>query len=168
MTVSTEDGSAEITALTSVGKGGWVRGTVYRDGTAAVIAVDTLESSRFLVICSAKGGSWLAPTMVNGSTTGSTRPEFTRPPTYISDLNLSQTALLGLERPAWAWIACSGIAARDATDIEVASSIDKMWAKVDGDGFFLALVKAEWGERLKVSVQTQGGQLITVQPYTGS
>ncbi len=164
VTVPTEDGSAEITALSSVGKGGWVRGTVYRDGIAAAIAIDTLESSRFLVICLAKEEGWLAPTMVSGSTIGSTRPELTQPPTFISDLNSSQMAPPGLQRPAWAWIACSGIAARDATDIEVESSIDKMSAKVDSDGFFLALVKAGWGERLRVSIQTQGGQRVTVQP----
>ena len=116
------------------------------------------------MICLAEAGDWVAPTLVNGSTVGSAQPEVTQPPIVVSDLTSSQTAAAGSERPTWAWIACSGVAAKDVVDVDVASSIDKVSVPVNDDGFFLALVKAGWGERLNVSVLTQDGRRVAAQP----
>lgn len=156
--------SAEELALASVGGSGRVRGSAYREGVAAVIAVDTPESSRFLVICHAIDGNWIAPSLMNANAVGAARPEFTRAPTYISDLSSSQTAAPGPERPAAAWSACAGIAAKDAAAVKVTTHMDSTLVEVGSDGFFLALIKSGWGEQLKLTVRTGDGHEVQVEP----
>ncbi len=151
--------SAESAALTRI------RGFVYAaGGDAAAVAIDTEGCRRFLVIFLFIDGHWVAPSLLNSSSIDSARPTSTQPPNNIADLSAAQTAPPGPERPAIAWMACAGTAAKDALFVEVTSLTDSAQVAVGEDGFFLALITAGWAERLQLFVHTKPGERIPVRP----
>lgn len=67
-------------------------------------------------------------------------------------------------RPTTGWKWASGTAARQVTEVEVASSLDLRTTKVErDDGDFVVLILAPWDEEPKVTAVTRRGDRLRLQ-----
>lgn len=149
--------------------GGRVRGIAEREH-AIVVALETARRTLCRVIFLESSGLWRPPNMLSSGPVGAVRPSVSssRWEHGIADLGSNQVAPPGPERPETAWLAMSGLAARDALSIEVVSSAETVTVEPGDDGFFLTLLLARWGEHAQVFAHTSNGERVPIGPHSGS
>ena len=154
-------------ALSTVGPGQLlrVRGSVIREPAAVVLLAD--DHTRRLVILTELSGIWTPPTMLSTSIWDpADRPAQTQSPWALTQPVRSQSG-----SPSWcgappqeAWTAVSGVVAADAASVLVRSTLDEHEVVVPADGVILALLRAPWGSRPEITVQTQHGVVPHLAP----
>lgn len=152
----------EAMALRRVGDRGRIRGVASRSDTVAV-AVDTDDRRRFLVIFQWDGSDWQSPELLDGQSIP-VSPPVAPSPGFIPDLMITQVALPGPNRPGSAWSAAAGTIASDARRVIAVSDLDSAEAFAGSDGFFLLLLRCRWSARPHLTLSTQSGAEIDIQP----
>lgn len=164
-----EQHSAVAGAAGLVGPGFRLIATAMRsDAVAALFHGDDRDVpvSR-LIIVERVGGEWRLPQVVGGSPI---RLEPRRPATVewepFVDFARIQSGWPGPDggRPSVAWMAVTGIAAKDVVSVHVGTAQDNVAADVSADGRFLALVRAAWRADPTIEVATMDGKTFEVSP----
>lgn len=131
---------------------------VREDDAAAVLLSD--GATRCVVIVENRAGRWQSPTMLGETEWNpSERPSVTDEPWAIGQASFSQSGWPGPDGmpPTTAWLAVSGLAATDALSVVLTTDLESHEVAVTGDGVVLALVRAPWRARPKITVRTTCG-----------
>lgn len=125
------------------------------------------ETTRQVLIIERRDGQWSLPEARSRTPWRSRgqRPATTEEPMAIDQLAITQSAAgEPAGAPETAWLAVTGLAASDAELVSVRSEIDFYPAAVSPEGIFLALVRAPWRERPRITVTTKDQRRIAVGP----
>jgi hypothetical protein len=84
---------------------------------------------------------------------------------YLARLTVHQCGdpSVAKEPPELGWMSLAGIAAEGVSRFEVRSSVDTDAGDVGADGVVLAVLRAQWREKLHVAVTVAGGETIAIQ-----
>jgi hypothetical protein len=154
----------EVLALLDADSRQQVFAAVPREDVIALLLLG--ETVRQVLIVERAKGRWTLPGTRTQTawTYPSERPRVTEGPLGIAQLSITQSASPGDRYPETGWTAITGVAAQDAEIVSVRSDIDSFAAAVSPDGIFLALLRAPWRSRPRITVVTHEQQRIEVGP----
>lgn len=158
-----------------LGQGFEIVATATRDTAVAVLGVGLSESDdpnvpeavKRLVIVELHDGEWRAPNVIGGTPSRTaTRWARTHALTPFQDYGQSQSGWPDEDgrKPKVAWLAVTGVAARDVASVRLRSPIDNYEVTVGDDGRFLALLLAPWGAQAGIDIRTSAGEIRQVAP----
>lgn len=138
---------------------------VTRDGSVAAVVMQD-ATHRFTIVAERRDEGWIVPGLLRGTgRIGNTmRPAASRAWDALREVAIQQTGAPAADgdRPEVGWLTVTGMAATDAREIDLSSSVDNHRVPVADDGFFLALLKAAWGEQPDARVLLSNGEMLRV------
>jgi hypothetical protein len=152
----------DVVALLDADSREQVFAAVPRDDVLALLLLG--DSARQVLIVERYETQWVLPEMRTRTSWifPTERPRFTEEPMGIAQLSITQSASRGVLSPVTAWTAVTGVAAHDAEIVSVRSDLDSFAAAVSSDGIFLALLRAPWRGRPRVTVVTHDQRRIEI------
>jgi hypothetical protein len=68
--------------------------------------------------------------------------------------------------PTWAWMAVTGVTARDAATVDLRSDFDHYVSAVAASGVFVGLLRAAWRSQPTINVYTVDARIIPIGPHS--